>query len=97
MVTHLGCVLGVMRGMTLHLVKVLILKRDMSRHTGSFQYTKSSQKFGYDPKERPDYTLVKRLDPKESHGSIYWQCIGPNESHVRNERPVSLFKHQRVT
>ena len=30
MVAHLGCKLGVMRGMILHLVKVLILKRDMS-------------------------------------------------------------------
>ena len=96
MVAHLGCVFGVMRGMTLHLVKVLILKRDMSRQTGYFQYTKNISKFGYDPKERHDYTLVKRLDPKESHGSFYWQCIGPNESHVRNERHVSLFKHQRV-
>ena len=46
MVAHLGCVLGVMRGMTLHWVKVLILKRDMSRQTGSFQYTKSPQNLG---------------------------------------------------
>ena len=46
MVAHLGCVLGVMRGMTLHLVKVLILKRDMSRQTGYFQHTKSSQNLG---------------------------------------------------
>ena len=68
----------------------------MSRQTGCFQYTKNISKFGYDPKERHDYTLVKRLDPKESHGSFYWQCIGPNESHVRNERHVSLFKHKRV-
>ena len=35
--------LGLCIGMTLHLVKVLILKRDMSRHTGCFQYIKSSQ------------------------------------------------------
>ena len=54
MVAHLGYVLGVMRGMTLHLVKVLILKRDMSRQTGCFQYTKNISKSGYDPKERHD-------------------------------------------
>ena len=44
------------------------------------------------PKEWHDYILVKRLDPKESHGSFYWQFIEPNENHVRNERHVSLFK-----
>ena len=74
----LSCVLGVMRGMTLHLVEVLI------------------SKFGHYPKERHDQTLVKRLDPKESHGSFYWQCIGANESHVWNEKHASLFEHQRV-
>ena len=36
---HLGCALGVMRGMTLHLVKVLILKRVC------FQCTKSAIKY----------------------------------------------------
>ena len=46
MVAHLGCVLGIMSGITLHLDKVLILKRDMSRQTGSFQYTKLSQSLG---------------------------------------------------
>ena len=61
-----------------------------------FSVHKIIPKFGYDPKERHDYTLLKRLGPKESHGSFYWQCIGPNESHVRKERHVSLFKHQRV-
>ena len=45
-VAHLSCVLGVMIGMTLHLVKVLILKRDMSRQIGCFQYTKASQNMG---------------------------------------------------
>ena len=40
MVTPLGCELGVIRGMTLHLVKLLILKRDMmSRQTSCVQYT----------------------------------------------------------
>ena len=38
--------IGVMRGMTLHLVKVLIQMRDMSRQTGCVQYTKSSQNLG---------------------------------------------------
>ena len=76
MVAHLGCVLGVLRGMTLHLVKVLI------------------SKFGHDP--FIGNIFVKRLDPKQSHGSFHWQYIGPNESHVLNERHVSLFKHQRV-
>ena len=58
-----------------------------------FLVHKKVSKFGYDPKERHDYILLKRLDPKESHGSFYWQCIEPNESHVQNERQVSLFKH----
>ena len=42
----------------------------MSIQTGCFQYThKINSKLGYDPKERHAYTLVKRLDAKESHGS----------------------------
>ena len=44
MIAHLVCVLGVKRGITtLHIVKVLILQRDMSVQTGGFQYIKSSQ------------------------------------------------------
>ena len=46
MIAHLVCVLGVKRGMTLYLVKALILKRDMSRQTGGFKYIKSSQNLG---------------------------------------------------
>ena len=39
MVTHLGCVLGLKRVLALHLVKVLILKRDMSRQTTLASYS----------------------------------------------------------
>ena len=71
MIAHLVCVLGVKRGMTLHLVKVLILKRDMSEQTGGFQYIKLSQNLGMILK-RGMTTLLKRLGPKESHGYFYW-------------------------
>ena len=61
-----------------------------------FLVHKMIPKFGYDPKKRHDHIFfVKRLDQKESHGSIYWQCIGPNESQVQNEKHMSFFKHQR--
>ena len=36
------------------------------------------------------------VDPKESHDCFYQQCIGPNESNVRNESHVAFFRHQRV-
>ena len=49
-----------------------------------------------DPKERRNCTPVQRLDPKLRHGSFYCQCVWSSESHVRNERHVTLFKHQRV-
>ena len=49
-----------------------------------------------DPKERHNCTPVQRLDPKLRHGSFYCQCVWSSESHVRNERHVTLFKHQRV-
>ena len=37
------------------------------------------------------------VDPKESHDCFYQQCIGPNESNVRNESHVAFFRHQRVS
>ena len=47
--------------MTLHLVKVLILKRDMSRQTGCFQYTKLSQNLGMILKRGMTIHLLKVL------------------------------------
>ena len=55
-----------------------------------FSVHKIIAKFGYDPKKRHDHTFGKRLNPKESHGSSYWQCIGPNVSPVQNESHMSL-------
>ena len=78
----LDCAL--VRDMTLHLVKVLILKRDMSRQTGCFQYTKSWQNldmlFWYAAwiylylvslfLKRHDYTLLKRFVPCRTFNSL---------------------------
>ena len=45
---------------------LVILKRVRSIQTGRFQYIhKIFSKFGYDPKESHDCTLIKRLDPKK--------------------------------
>ena len=41
-----------------------------------------------------DSTFGQPLSKSESKGSIYCQCVGPNESHVWKER--HMFKHQRV-
>ena len=62
------------------------------------------------PKESNDCTTITKqhnpnnshdcfsfcVDPKESHDCFYQQCIGPNESNVRNESHVAFFRHQRV-
>ena len=66
MIAQFNCVLGVMKGLTLHLAKVLILKKDMSRQSGCFRYRKSSQNLGMILKRgmTNDYTPVKWLDPK---------------------------------
>ena len=76
MVAHFGCVLGLMRGMTIHLLKVLILKRDMSRHTGCFQYTKSSQNLGMILKRGMTLHLQKGLIQKRVMAPFTGNVLG---------------------
>ena len=76
MIAHLVCVLGVKRGMTLHFVKVLILKRDMSRQTGCFQYTKSSQNLGMILKRGMTIHLQKGLIQKRVMAPFIGNVLG---------------------
>ena len=76
MVAHFGCVLGLMRGMTIHLLKVLILKRDMSRQTGCFQYTKSSQNLGMILKRGMTIHLQKGLIQKRVMAPFIGNVLG---------------------
>ena len=55
-----------------------------------FLVHKKVSKFGYDPKERDDYILLKRLGPKESHGTIIGNVLGLMRFMCR-KREMCLF------